>query len=304
MPDTLRDKVVLITGPARGIGAELARQLAARGARVALVGLEPVRLAALAAQLGGAHAWFEADVTDQAALDRAVDRTARALGGVDVVVANAGVASTGTVAVTSPDALARTIEVNLVGVVRTVSATLPHVTARRGYYLLVSSAAALAAVPGLAAYAASKIGVEHFGSALRLEVAHKGVAVGVAHPCWVDTDLVRDPRRDLASFDALLRTLPGPFGTVTSVEACAASLVDAVERRRRKVYVPRGLAPLAAIRQLFMSALSERVLARQARRTVPQLEREVAALGRAFGTSSMGLAAGREEGGTPAAGRS
>ena len=76
-------------------------------------------------------------------------------------------------------------------------------TARRGYYLLVSSAAALAAVPGLAAYAASKSGVEHFGNALRLELAHKGVAVGVAHPCWIDTDLVRDARDDLGAFDRL-----------------------------------------------------------------------------------------------------
>jgi len=288
MAHLLDGKVVLITGPARGIGAELARVLAARGARLSLVGLEPERLAALAGELGAGHAWFEADVTDQRALEGAAAGTAEALGAVDVVVANAGVASTGTVAVTPADAMARTIEVNLVGVVRTVSATLPHVTARRGYFLLVSSAASLAAVPGLAAYAASKAGVEHFGNALRLEVAHKGVAVGTAHPCWVDTDLVRDPRRDLASFDELLRTLPGPFGTVTSVEACAAALADAIARRRRKVFVPRSLAPFAALRQLVMSRLAERALAAQTRRSVERLEREVTALGRWFGTSSMG----------------
>jgi NAD(P)-dependent dehydrogenase (short-subunit alcohol dehydrogenase family) len=156
-------------------------------------------------------------VTDQAALDRAVAGTVEALGGIDVVVANAGIASNGTVAVTPVDALARTIEVNLIGVVRTVSATLPHVTERKGYYLLVSSAAALAALPGLSAYAASKAGVEFFGNALRLEVAHKGVDVGVAHPAWIDTDLVRDTKVDLPSFNSMLRTLPGPFGSFTSV---------------------------------------------------------------------------------------
>src|ERR687886_2533232 len=104
-PYDLRGRTVLITGPARGIGAEAARQLAARGARLALVGLEPERLAALAAELGGGTAWFECDVTDQAALERAAAGTVAALGGIDVVVASAGVASNGTVAVTPVEAL-------------------------------------------------------------------------------------------------------------------------------------------------------------------------------------------------------
>lgn len=287
MPHPIAGKVVLITGPARGIGEETARQLAARGARLALVGMEPARLAALAAELGDGHAWFECDVTDQAALDRAVAGTVGALGGIDVVVANAGIASNGTVAVTPVEVLARVIEVNLTGVVRTVSATLPHVTERKGYYLLVSSAAALAALPGLSAYAASKSGVEFFGNALRLEVAHKGVGVGVAHPAWVDTDLVRDTKRDLQSFNSLLRTLPGPFGSCTSVQACAAAFVDGVERRRRQVFVPKSLAPLSAVRQIFMSRLSERFSRRTASRIIPRLEREVAALGRSFGENSV-----------------
>jgi NAD(P)-dependent dehydrogenase (short-subunit alcohol dehydrogenase family) len=287
MRSQLDGKAVLITGPARGIGAATARMLAARGARLALVGLEPERLAALAAELGAGHAWVACDVTDQAALDRAVAGAVQSLGGIDVVVANAGIASNGTVAVTPVEALVRTIEVNLVGVVRTVSATLPHVTARRGYYLLVSSAAALAALPGISTDAASKSGVEFFGNALRLEVAHKGVKVGVAHPAWIDTDLVRDQQRDLESFNEMLRTLPGPFGSVTSVDECAAAFVRAIERRARKVFVPRTLGPLAAVRQLFMSPLSELVMARNARRIIPKLEREVVALGRSFGASSV-----------------
>jgi hypothetical protein len=291
MTDRLTDKVVLITGPARGIGAELARQLARRRARLALVGMESELLAALAGELGPAHAGFECDVTDQAALDRAVRGAVDALGGVDAVVANAGVANNGTVAATPVEALARTIEVNLVGVVRTVKTTLPHVVARRGYYLLVSSAAAIAAAPGIAAYAASKSGVEQFGNALRLELAHKGVAVGIAHPGWVDTALVRDQQRDLPSFNAMLRALPGPFGSITPVAECAAALADAIARRRRKVFVPRSLAPFAAVRQLLMSPVSDFFVRRAARRLVPQSEREVAALGRAFGEHSVGLGA-------------
>lgn len=280
--------IVLITGPARGIGAAVARLLAARGARLALVGLEPDRLAALASELGPGHVWFECDVTDQAALDRAVSETVRALGGIDVVVANAGIAANGTVAITPPDALARVIEVNLIGVVRTVSATLPHIIASKGYYLLVASAAAIATSPGLAAYGASKSGVEHFGNGLRAEVEYKGVRVGVAYPSWIDTDLVRDASRDLTSFRERVKSLPGPFGTITPVEDCAAAIVQAIVKRKRKVFVPKSLATFSALRQLlFMSPLGELLLRRDTRKQLPQLEQEVTDLGRTFGDHSV-----------------
>lgn len=294
MSYTVAGKIVLITGPARGIGAETARQLAARGARLSLVGMEPELLRALAAELGAEHVWMECDVTDQSALEHAVETTVAALGGIDVVVANAGIASNGTVAITPVEALARTIEVNLTGVVRTVSATLPHVAARQGYFLLVSSAAALAALPGMSAYAASKSGVEQFGNVLRLEVAHKGVQVGVAHPSWIDTDLVRDAQHDLESFDEVLRTLPGAFGSVTSVHDCAAAFVKAIERRSRKIYVPGSLARLALMRQLFSSRMSEYLLGRHARRLVPKVEGELQSLGRSFGANSVEMSAGQK----------
>jgi NAD(P)-dependent dehydrogenase (short-subunit alcohol dehydrogenase family) len=226
-------------------------------------------------------------VTDQAALARAAEGAVAALGAIDVVVANAGIASHGTVAVTPVEAMARVIEVNLIGVLRTVSATLPYVTARKGYYLLISSAAALAAMPGLAAYAAAKSGVEQLANALRLELAHKGVAVGSAHPCWIDTDLVRDARRDMGAFARLLERLPGPFGRVTSVQDCAAALSRAIDARKRKVFVPRSLAFFSAIRQLLGSPLGESILRRDARRLLPDLEGEVAALGRPFGEHSV-----------------
>lgn len=287
----LSGKVVLITGPARGIGAETARRLAARGARLSLVGLEPELLASLASELGAGHVWFECDVTDQAALERAVAGTAEALGGIDVVIANAGVACNGTVAVGPVEALVRIIDVNLTGVVRTVSATLPHVVERKGYYLLVSSAAALAPFPGISTYAAAKSGVEQFGNVLRLELAHKGVAVGVAHPSWIDTDMVRDARDDLAGFSELLGKLPGPFGRVTPLRDCADAFVRAVERRRRKVYVPRTLAAAAALRQLLMSSLADYLMNRQTRKTLPEVEAQVRALGRSFGAHSCGLGA-------------
>lgn len=282
----LAGRVVLITGAARGIGEHLARLAAARGARVAAIGLEPERLAALVADLGEGHVWYECDVTDQAALERAVTGTARRLGRVDVVVANAGVANNGTVAVAPADALVRTIDVNLSGVIRTVSATLPCVTDARGYYLLISSVAAFTVLPGMAAYCAAKAGVEQFGNALRLEVAHKGVGVGTAHPIWIDTDLVRDMRDDLPSFREVLAALPPPLGGVQTVQACAAALLRGVERRRRRVYVPRAMAAVQLARILTLSPVGDLVMRRRAARSVPRLEQEVLGLGRSFGRTS------------------
>src|SRR5918995_6860671 len=103
----LAGRTVLITGAARGIGAELARRAAARGARVALVGLEPDQLAKVADELGPEHLWVEADVTDADALKAAVQRTVETFGGLDIVVANAGIAPLTTVATASAHSLAR-----------------------------------------------------------------------------------------------------------------------------------------------------------------------------------------------------
>jgi NAD(P)-dependent dehydrogenase (short-subunit alcohol dehydrogenase family) len=310
LPGPLAGKRILITGGARGIGEHTARLAAARGARVAVVGLEPERLAAIAAGLptsaAGRHVWFGCDVTDQASLAAAVQGTVAEFGGIDAVVTNAGVASRGTIAVGDIEAFVRTVEVNLVGVMRTVAATIPHVIASRGYLLLVSSAAAFAALPGMAAYGASKAGVEQFGNAIRLELAHRGVRVGTAHPSWVDTDLVRDAKDDLPAFREALRRLPWPVGTYTSVEDCAAAFVDGIERRRRRIYVPRAVAIVSALRSIVTGPLADAVIGRNARQSVPVMEEQVRRLGRSFGAHSAppGSAAGSSAAGSSAAGSS
>src|SRR5918996_2163302 len=140
----LSGRGVLITGAARGIGAETARAVARRGGLVSLVGLEPERLEALATELGEGHTWHEADVTEGDSITAAVEATAERLGGIDVAVANAGIASYGTVEKFDPEAWARTVDVNLTGAFRTLHAALPHVIARRGYVLVVASQASFA----------------------------------------------------------------------------------------------------------------------------------------------------------------
>src|SRR5919108_730416 len=187
---TTRGKTVLITGAARGLGAETARRIAARGGNVALVGLEPEELQRVAAQCGSNAAWFECDVTDVDALERAVQGTVDRFGGIDAVMANAGIAPGGMVRSTDPAAFERTIEINLLGVWRTVRATLPHVIERRGYVLVIASMAAAVHAPAMAAYSASKAGAEAFGDSIRSELAHLGVDVGVGYFSWIATDMV------------------------------------------------------------------------------------------------------------------
>ena len=286
---SLAGRSVLITGAARGIGAELARRAAARGARVALVGLEPARLAAVADELGPEHLWAEADVTDADALQAAVQRTVDTFGGLDVVVANAGIAPLTTVLTSSAHALARTVEVNLIGAMLTVHAALPEIVQRRGHVVLISSAAAFAVLPGMSAYCASKAGVERFGDALRLEVAHRGVTVASAHPTWIDTDMVRDTDDALPTFTATREQLPGPLGAFTSVGACADALVENLEIRGRRVFVPGSVGVVSALRQLVTGVVGEKLAVAMSARRVPQLEREITALGgREFGQHSVG----------------
>src|SRR3954447_6212593 len=134
----LTGRAVLVTGAARGIGAETARRLAARGARVALVGLGPAELERVAGDCPGA-VFFEADVTDRDALAAAVEGTVAAFGGIDVVIANAGIGTVGFARSIDPAAFERVLEVNLLGVWRTVRACLPHVIERRGYVLTIAS---------------------------------------------------------------------------------------------------------------------------------------------------------------------
>ncbi len=169
---------------------------------------------------------------------------------------------------------------------RTAAATVPALVDRGGYLLIVSSAAAFAALPGMAAYCASKAGVEHFGTAIRLELAHRGVAVGTAHPSWVDTDLVREARADLPAFESALTKLPWPMRRTTSVTECAEAFVRAIERRSRRVYVPRAVGAVQAVRSLLVSPLADRLVGRTARVTVPLIEEQARALGRGFGAST------------------
>ena len=253
----LRGRTVLVTGAARGIGAETARRAAAAGANVALVGLEPEELERVAAQCGANAAAFECDVTDWDALARAVQGAVERFGGIDVVMANAGIASAGMVRSTDPRSFERTLEVNLVGVWRTVRTCLPHVIERRGYVFVVASLAAAVHGPGMAAYAASKAGAEAFADSLRVEVKRLGVDVGVGYFAFIDTDMVRgaDAHPGLGHMRS---DQPGPVRKTHPVSAVGKAVVEGMERRSRWVVVPRWARALLVLRTVLAPLIDSR----------------------------------------------
>ncbi|MGD0452288.1 MAG: SDR family oxidoreductase [Solirubrobacteraceae bacterium] len=277
----VQGKVALITGGARGVGAATAARLVAGGAKVVLVDLDADPLRELVERLGEDRATSViGDVTELADMEAAVAHGVERFGGIDVVVANAGIASYGSVRAVDPAIFRRLIDINITGVFHTVRAALPELERRRGYILVVSSEAAYAPAPGLAAYNASKAGVEHFANALRLEVGYKGVAVGSAHMSWIDTPMVQDAKQDLAAFREMLELLPGPLGATTSVQECAEAFVRGIERRAKRVNVPGWVGVLRWLKPVLTSRLAELQARRDVKRLLPLMDEEVERLGR------------------------
>jgi NAD(P)-dependent dehydrogenase (short-subunit alcohol dehydrogenase family) len=272
---SVRGRTVLITGAARGIGAESARRLASRGANVSLVGLEPDELQRVTDHCGAGAACFEADVTDWDALEGAVEGTVERFGGIDVVVANAGIGCVGMVRSTDPAAFERTIEINLLGVWRTVRSCLPHVIERQGYVLVVASLAAALHSPGMAAYAASKAGAEAFADSLRVEVKPLGVEVGVAYFSFIDTDLVRAAEAHPAVGDW---RSGGPLGKNYPVSAVGEAVMEGIERRRRWVVVP-GWARAALVLRTALAPVIDRMSLRASAEADALFQQDVAARG-------------------------
>jgi len=248
----------VVTGAARGLGAALAERLAARGARLALVGLEPERLRELAGALGPEASDWRANVTDADALAEVAAAVRDRYGRVDIVVSNAGIAAGGFVRSSDPDTYDRVIEVNLMGSIRTARAFLPALLDSRGYLLQVASVAALAPTPGMSAYGTSKAGVEAFAHALAAEVAGRGVDVGVAYLSWTDTDMVRSgpagPGGGGATGGSLAK-LPGPLGRVYPLGPAADRIVAGIERRAPHIYAQPWLRAAVALRAATPSLL-------------------------------------------------
>ena len=211
----------IVTGGASGIGLATARLLAARGARVACLDLKPE---GLPAPLLG----FGVDVRDDASVRAGVAAAADALGGIDVLVNNAGIGAQGTVETNPDDEWLRVLDVNVVGIVRVTRAALPHLRASAHAAIVnTGSIAATAGLPARALYSASKGAVQSLTLAMAADHVREGIRVNCVNPGTVDTPWVRrlldtaaDPEAELTALQARQ-----PTGRLVSAEEVAAAIV-------------------------------------------------------------------------------
>lgn len=287
---SVKGKVALITGGANGVGAEVARRLYEKGAKLVLTDVDEALLKEMATRLGEDRVLpVVADVRDLASMQNAATAGVERFGGIDIVIANAGIAVYGSVLNVDPAAFKTLVDVNALGVFYTVKAALPSIIDRRGYVLIVSSAAAYAAVPGASSYNLTKAGVEHFANGLRAEVAHLGVDVGSAHMLWIDTPLVRESKSDLASLTEMIKRLPGPLSKTTSVEDCGKAFIKGIEGRKRQINCPGWVGLLRWLKPVLSTRLGEQTTLKSVPELLPQMDAEVAALGRAMSARTKEL---------------
>jgi NAD(P)-dependent dehydrogenase (short-subunit alcohol dehydrogenase family) len=257
---SLNGKVALVTGAARGIGYETARQMHTRGASVAVLDLDQGAAAEAAERIGPRAIGLGGDVTDQGAMLATVAEVVEKFGGLDVAIANAGIAQQNfaTVRGISGEEWERVFEVDLLGVWRTVRAALPQIVERRGQMVVISSVYAFANGMGNSPYAVAKAGVESLGRALRVELAPHGASATVAYFGWVDTKLVQDAFaqpdagrvKDLSPDFLLKRITPAEAG---------AGLVRGIEERAPRVFVPKWWRYVSAFRGLVNPLLDRRM---------------------------------------------
>jgi NAD(P)-dependent dehydrogenase (short-subunit alcohol dehydrogenase family) len=251
---SLDGRRVLITGAARGIGAALAERLHRRGARVALTGLEDDLLADTAARVDAP--WWHCDVTDRSEVEATVDAAADRLGGLDVVVANAGIAAQLPLVGGDPEIFERIMAVNVLGSYYTLRAAGPHLGHPRGYALAVSSVGAVVHLPLMGAYSASKAAVEALGNTLRIELAPTGARVGVAYFAELDTDMTS---RGFGTEAA--RTFLGDrnITRVTPLKVGIDALERGIARRAKRIVAPSWSRPALPLR-MALQPVADRVV--------------------------------------------
>jgi short-subunit dehydrogenase len=230
----------LVTGPSRGIGLALAEALAARGATLGLASRSVDELSALAARLPGEHHVLACDVGERVQVERAISQFVSAAGGLELVVANAGIAHYGPLPDMPVEEIEQMTRVNWLGTVYLVKAALPHLLSHgRGHIVIVSSGAGHRAFPWAAGYGATKAAQRAFAEALRHELAGTGVSVTTVFPGEI-----------ASSLHAGEETMPqwyrgGPGAAPAS--ALAAKVVEAVEADRRHVFYPPVVRALAVL---------------------------------------------------------
>ena len=271
---SFENRVCVVTGAASGIGRGLALALAERGARLAISDIDEAGLACTAeeAQARGAKVMAERlDVADRAAFAAHAERVVADLGGVNLVINNAGVAVSGNIAELTPEDIAWLMGINYWGVVHGSQVFLPHLEASgEGHIVNISSLFGLIAVPGQGAYHSAKFAVRGFTECLRqeLEVAGSCVSATSVHPGGIKTNIVRNARFSAEATGGETREeLSERFERMaaTTPDEAAAIILRGVLRNKRRVLIGREAYALDLLQRLFPAGY-QRLLVWAARR--------------------------------------
>ena len=258
----MKDNVVVITGASKGIGAELARQLARQGAMLALAARDREALEKVASECVALGARVEVIATDVAKEEdcrRMVERAVAAFGRIDTLVNNAGATMWARFEdIRDMSILARIMQVNYLGAVYCTHYALPHLKASRGRLVGISSLAGRTGVPTRSGYAASKHAMTGFFDTLRIELADAGVSVTMIYPGFVSTGI----RENATGPDGKpIAVSPVKEGEVMTVEECARITLAAIEARKREV-VMTARGRLGLYLKLFAPSLVDRIARR------------------------------------------
>ena len=270
----LNGKVALVTGARRGIGFETARQIHLRGGSVALLDLDPGEAREAAERIGARAIGIGADVTDHGAMQAAVAEIVERFGGLDVVVANAGIAQStiATVRGIGTEEWERVFEVDMLGVWRTVRAALPQIVERRGHIVVTSSVYAFANGVLNSPYAVAKSGVESLGRSLRAELTPLGASASVAYFGWVDTGMVQEAK-ERPHADLLEGNLPSFLSKRIPPSEAGAAVVRGIEERAPRIFAPKWWRYVSALRGLINPLLDRRMESDPAmQRTLREIE--------------------------------
>jgi len=246
------NKIVMITGASSGIGRGLTLELARRGAAIGLVARRSELLAEIVTEIEAANGKALAlvvDVNDAEALRREADRLRRELGPIDVLIANAGIATVDHAVDLHPAQVANVIKVNVLGAVNSVAAVLPEMVARgEGQLVAISSLSAYRGLPKSAAYCASKAALSSFFECVRIDIQNSGVDVTIIHPGFIKTPLTAGRHSKM------------PF--LMELDEAVKKMIRAIEKRKKTVAFPWQLASIVRLGMVMPNFMYDRIAAK------------------------------------------